>query len=177
MILILNPQKSLASIQSTEIDVVDENTIIIDGIGYHINPNLVELDLAQGQILRGYRDESGMLTLSVLYKYSPQDSLIWETPPYRGYDPEIWQPTGKPTPEQLVELTGKTAAELAAQAVQASIDNIKSILSDLDKIIPRWGEELCAHAKFTPFKNVAGIIQQKIDLRGQLRKLLSSGGN
>lgn len=120
MIINFRPCNNLQSSASDTIDVIDENTLVINGVAYQADPSLVTVD-PSGPILGGARDpETGILTLSVFYSYCSNDFAIWETPPYRGSTPESFTPTGDPLPGTVVQLTGQTAAQQLA-ALQTSL--------------------------------------------------------
>ena len=77
--------------ESTQIEVISENSLIIDGELFEIPEDLIELDPI-GPILSGFRDVDG-LHLTILFKYCDADKAIWETPPYRGPEEEEWLPS------------------------------------------------------------------------------------
>ena len=80
--------------ETTRVEVIDENTLSINGEVYEIPADLVSLNPV-GPILSGYRDEDGILWVEVLYQYSPDDRPVWETlredGTYRGSAYEDWQ--------------------------------------------------------------------------------------
>ena len=70
---------------STAIEVIDENTIKIDDETFEVPLDLVELNPV-GPILAGYRDDDGVLSLTIVARYCDADKGAWEMPPYRGSD-------------------------------------------------------------------------------------------
>lgn len=72
---------------STVIEVIDDNTVRIDGEDWSVPSEVVQVDPA-GPILAGSRDGDGVLSLTILVRYRDADKGIWEMPPYRGQEYE-----------------------------------------------------------------------------------------
>jgi hypothetical protein len=172
MIIKLSPQGGHEA--TTQLAVVDDNSLIIDGTHYQLPVALITLD-PTGPILSGTRQADGW-HLTVLYHYADADRDEWETPhpetgKYRGEDHEAWEATGKDTTGlPIVVLTGKTQADLDAQAKAASIAVLKAELASLDLIIPRSTEDLYAAMGATPYPAVQAAIDKKTALRTQIKQ-------
>ena len=167
MIINFQPCHVIGAQASDTIDVIDENIIVINGVAYQADPSLVTVD-PSGPILGGARDAgTGLLTLTVHYQYASADAAVWETPPYRGTTPEEWTPSGNAMPETVIQLTGKTAAQVTAAKLAAQIAELKGQLAALDTVIQRWGEDFLA----TQPDYVQATIAQKAELRVQIKAL------
>jgi len=157
--------------QSTVLEVIDDNTILVGGTAYQVPSDQLVTD-AQGPIQSGYRDPDGTLHLVVYGVYCPSDAAIWETPPYRGTAEEDWMPTGASiTGLPLILTTGKTQDDLNAQTKSNTIATLKTQLSALDSIIPRSLEDLYTATNQTPYPTVQTTIDTKNNIRTQLKAL------
>ena len=131
MILNFQPQNSLSAQVSDAVDVVDENTIVINGTAYRADPSLSVIDPA-GPVLGGTRDPgTGILTLSVFYNYCTNDYLIWETAPYKGSTPESFTPSGDALPGTAIQLTGQTEAQILASLIPVLVAQVNACLMPL----------------------------------------------
>ena len=151
---------------SDQIAVIDENTIVINGTAYQADPSLAQIT-PQGPILAGVRDASGVLTLTVFYSYCSNDYAIWETPPYRGIVPETWEPTGGLLPSTIIQLTGKTQAQLDA-------DNLSSLQASLVSQVDAYYLQL-QNAGFPFNVNKFGFSQDKVTLATGVKVDLLTG--
>jgi len=72
--------------RSTAITVADENTIIIDGEPYELDPGDVAWpkirEQTGGAIIEATRDDQGTLCLVILRRYTKGESLDWDDGQY-----------------------------------------------------------------------------------------------
>ena len=156
---------------STKLEVIDADTILVDGTVYQVPVDQVSTD-AQGPIQSGYRDPDGTLHLVIHGVYCNADRSIWETPPYRGTFEETWSEYDNPDHGvPVIITTGKTQSDLDAQAKIDQVNSLKSDLASLDSVISRSTEDLYLATGSTPFPSVQTTIDKKNDLRKSIKQL------
>ena len=73
---------------STLITIIDENSVIIDGEPYEFGVDDILWPTINEQtssvILEAYRDEAGVLTLTILRHYTTGESLDWDDGQYHA---------------------------------------------------------------------------------------------
>lgn len=80
--------------ESMAIEMVNENTLLIDGEDYIFTPGIVEFDPC-GPILAANRDDAGDLWVTVHVLYSEAHRGNWESKDvngqFRGENWEVWE--------------------------------------------------------------------------------------
>lgn len=63
---------------SSAVEVIDENTLLINGETYEFPVELVQFDPV-GPVLSAFRDVDGVLNVVLLFQYGPESAPVWET--------------------------------------------------------------------------------------------------